>query len=667
MPLGVVDEAAKILRRHVLERAREQLDGTEVANGRARVGRAGAAAKRKLALRLGKLLLELPPLIENRGEPVDHLVGRYLEQLGRLAHALILLGEVASRALPGQRLDAADAGGDGAFANDLEETDIAGAVHMGAAAELDGIGMAAFPARLALAHGDDADLVAIFLAEQRQRALGDGLVGAHQMGLDHGILKDDVVGEVLDGAKLGLGHRPGMRKVESEAPGLDQRALLRHVLAQHLAQRFVQEMGRGVVGAGRGAARVIDVEIDHLADLHRAALERADMEEEAVELLLRVLDGEAGAVRAGDDPAIADLAAGLGIERRLVDDDGAALAGLQRLDALAVLDQRHDLAGGGLGLVTEELGGAELLLQLEPQRLGGGLAGARPGLPRLGALALHGRGEAFGIDADAARLQRILGQVEGKAVGVVELEGDLARKHGAARHAPGRLVEEAKAALERVAEAGLLELERLDDQALPALELGVGAAHLGDEGRHQAVEQRLIGAEQMGMAHGAAHDAAKHIAASVIGGQHAVGDEERRGAKMIGDDAVAGLRLALGGDAGELDRGRDQRLEQVDVVIVVGALQHGGDALEPHAGVDRSRRQIDAAAARQLVILHEDEIPDLDEAVAVGVRAAGWAALQPRAVVVEDLKSTDRTGRCRPWTRNCRCPRCAESCSQAVP
>ncbi len=147
------------------------------------------------------------------------------------------------------------------------------------------------------------------------------------------------------------------------------------------------------------------------------------------------------------------------------------------------------------------------------------------------------------------------------------------------------------------------------------------------------------------MAHGAAHDAAKHIAASVVGGQHAVGDEERRGAKMVGDDAVAGLRLALGGDAGELDRGRDQRLEQVDVVIVVGALQHGGDALEPHAGVDRSRRQIDAAAARQLVILHEHEIPDLDEAVAVGIRAAGRAALQPRAVVVENLKTrTARAG-----------------------
>ena len=38
----------------------------------------------------------------------------------------------------------------------------------------------------------------------------------------------------------------------------------------------------------------------------------------------------------------------------------------------------------------------------------------------------------------------------------------------------------------------------------------------------------------------------------------------------------------------------DQGAEQVDLVIVVGALQHRGDALEPHAGVDRG-----LAAARR--------------------------------------------------------------------
>ncbi len=89
------------------------------------------------------------------------------------------------------------------------------------------------------------------------------------------------------------------------------------------------------------------------------------------------------------------------------------------------------------------------------------------------------------------------------------------------------------------------------------------------------------------MAHGAAHDAAQHVAAPLVRGQHAIGNEEARGAQVVGDDAVRGARLALGLDAGGIDRGRDERPEQVGVVVVVHALEHGRYALEPHAGVDR--------------------------------------------------------------------------------
>ena len=109
--------------------------------------------------------------------------GADLQKFRRLAHARILRGEIRARALARERLDAAHAGGDRAFADDLEQADIAGAAHMGAAAQLDRIGVLRLGARLALAHADDADLFAVFLAEQRQRALGDRLVGTHQMRL----------------------------------------------------------------------------------------------------------------------------------------------------------------------------------------------------------------------------------------------------------------------------------------------------------------------------------------------------------------------------------------------------------------------------------------------------------------------------------------------------
>ena len=95
---------------------------------------------------------------------------------------------------------------------------------------------------------------------------------------------------------------------------------------------------------------------------------------------------------------------------------------------------------------------------------------------------------------------------------------------------------------------------------------------------------------------------------------------------MVGDHAMRGALRPVGIDAGEIGAGADQGAEQVDVVIVVHALQHGGDALEAHAGVDRGAGQVDALAARQRLELHEHEVPDLDEAVAVRVGRAGRAA-----------------------------------------
>jgi hypothetical protein len=54
------------------------------------------------------------------------------------------------------------------------------------------------PTLLAGAHGDDAHLVAVFLAEQRARARGDGVVDRHQPRGDGRVLENDAIGDVLD-------------------------------------------------------------------------------------------------------------------------------------------------------------------------------------------------------------------------------------------------------------------------------------------------------------------------------------------------------------------------------------------------------------------------------------------------------------------------------------
>ena len=85
--------------------------------------------------------------------------------------------------MPDQRLDAAHPGTDRALREQLDQPELPGAVHVRAAAQLAGV----------VADLDDADLVAVLLAEQRHRAEPAGLVlggdeGAHLLVvLQHGV------------------------------------------------------------------------------------------------------------------------------------------------------------------------------------------------------------------------------------------------------------------------------------------------------------------------------------------------------------------------------------------------------------------------------------------------------------------------------------------------
>src|SRR5919198_5817128 len=68
--------------------------------------------------------------------------------------------------------------------------------------------------------------------------------------------------------------------------------------------------------------------------------------------------------------------------------------------------------------------------------------------------------------------------------------------------------------------------------------------------------------------------------------------------------------------------GVDQMAEKVGLEDAVDALQDAGHALQPHAGVDRRARQRDALVLRHLLELHEDQVPEFEEAIAILLRAA---------------------------------------------
>jgi hypothetical protein len=60
-------------------------------------------------------------------------------------------------------------------------------------------------------------------------------------------------------------------KSKRRRSGADERALLGDVAAEHRAQGVVQQVGRAVVAADRGAALGVDLQLERVADPERAA------------------------------------------------------------------------------------------------------------------------------------------------------------------------------------------------------------------------------------------------------------------------------------------------------------------------------------------------------------------------------------------------------------
>ncbi len=147
------------------------------------------------------------------------------------------------------------------------------------------------------------------------------------------------------------------------------------------------------------------------------------------------------------------------------------------------------------------------------------------------------------------------------------------------------------------------------------------------------------------MAHRAAHDAAQDVSPALIRRQDAISNQEGRCAQMVGDDAEGGKLVACGLRTIEVFLGRDQRFEEIDVVIVVDALQDGRNPLQTHAGINGGLGEIFARAIGLLVELHENEVPDFDEPVAILIRAAGRASGNAFAMIIEDFGTrAARTG-----------------------
>ncbi len=139
------------------------------------------------------------------------------------------------------------------------------------------------------------------------------------------------------------------------------------------------------------------------------------------------------------------------------------------------------------------------------------------------------------------------------------------------------------------------------------------------------------------MPHRAAHDPAQHIAAPVVRRHHPVRHQERGRPQVIRDHPVVRFARPVGIAAAGFCAGLDQGAHRVRVVIVVRPLQQRRDPLQPHARIDRLHVERAHRAVLELLVLHENDVPDLDEPIPILIRAARRAAPDVVSVIIENL------------------------------
>ena len=385
----------------------------------------------------------------------------------------------------------------------------------------------------------------------------------------------------------------------------------------------MEDVGGGMVEPRRLAQRLVDLEDGRAAPHHRAAHDAPVVHDQPWAGPLRVLHLDQRSVGERDPATVADLAAGFAVEGRLGRDDLDLLPLGRDLALLAADREGEDLGLKGSGPVA-----GKARHDFAERARGRG----REARPLAGPLALrpHRLLEAGVVDRKSLVAQDVLGQVDRKAVGVVELEGDLAGKRRAARGAQAfdLFAEQAETLLQRVSEALLLAGDGGPDARAALDQFRVARAEDVADRVGDRTEERVREAEHPPLARGAPQQAAQHVAAALVRGQQSGADHDRDRAAVVGDHAEGDILLRHGrtvasprgalGDA-------DHRPQQVGVVGAVDALEDRRHALEPHAGVDVARGQFGKPAVALAIVLDEDQVPDLHVAGTAGVDAAGVA------------------------------------------
>ena len=208
-----------------------------------------------------------------------------------------------------------------------------------------------------------------------------------------------------------------------------------------------------------------------------------------------------------------------------------------------------------------------------------------------------------------------LGEIKRKAECIIELKG-----HLAAQYAPffcGHIfLQQFDACLQGTQERFLLLLHHFPDQRLLGNELGIGVAHHFNQRGNKAMHKCFMHSQEgVAIAYGPAENATDHVACLGIRWQLTVGNRKSDGAQVVGNNPHGDVffgNVAVPGVA-DLSNLLDDRLKQVCVVVRQFTLHGHAETLESHASIDNLCGKRLQRAVGFAVILHEDQVPYLDD------------------------------------------------------
>ncbi len=191
------------------------------------------------------------------------------------------------------------------------------------------------------------------------------------------------------------------------------------MVAKHVAQGGMHEVGRRMIQADGLPAVSIDVSLDPVADAYLPRLHRAIMDVRFARLLR--VDHRERVITGREHARVANLPAALRVERRRREYDDTIIAHHELVDRLAIGEQRNDLAGFLGALVA-----GKRCLDVRLNAVAADRAEFARGARTI-TLPSHRFVKAFFVDAQAALASDVGGEVHRETISIVELEHDVAR------------------------------------------------------------------------------------------------------------------------------------------------------------------------------------------------------------------------------------------------